>query len=265
MIVFLMIVFYVLAVNSVGKLGKNKKIGFKRAFWTSLILTPLVGLLLTKRSKDLSVSELQINAIKESNLESNHRLNANMTEVVRILLVVNLLMFVAELVLLTYGCEPYLQSIVLHSNISQTYQFITYQFLHAGLSHLFNNMFGLIMFGPVIERHYGKLKFILAYITFGILGALTQIYCNDGGSIIGASASVFGLITLFAIIDRSVIKIGRINLRVSLFAIFMILSEVIETLKFQNDKIGHFAHIGGVIFAILFFIIHYYATKTERR
>ena len=265
MVVFLMIVFYVLVANSVGKLGENKKIGFKRAFWTSLFLTPLVGILLTNRSRNLSVSELQINAIKEAKLESNHRLNANMTEVVRILLAINLLMFVAELLLLTYGGEPYLQSIVLHSNISQTYQFVTYQFLHAGLPHLFNNMFGLIMFGPVIERHYGKLKFILSYISFGILGALTQIYFNQGGSIVGASASVFGLITLFAIIDRSVIKIGRINIRISLLAIFIILSEIIETLKFQNDKIGHFAHIGGAVFAILFFIIHHYATKTERR
>lgn len=265
MLVFLMIVFYVLGVNSVGKLGDNKKIGFKRAFWTSLVLTPLVGLLLTKRSIELSVSELQINAIREANFESTNRLNTNMTELVRILLSINMLMFVAELLLLTYGGEPYLQSIVLHSDISQTYQFITYQFLHAGLPHLFNNMFGLIMFGPIVERYYGKLKFILSYIAFGILGALTQIYFNQGDSIIGASASVFGIITLFAIVDRSVIKIGRINLRVNLFAIFMILSEVIETLKFQNDKIGHFAHIGGAVFAILFFIIHYYATKTERR
>ena len=55
------------------------------------------------------------------------------------------------------------------------------------------------------------------------------------------------------------------NIRISLFAIWIILLEVIETLKFQNDKIGHFAHIGGVLFAILFFIIHHYATKTERR
>lgn len=265
MVVFLMIVFYVLVANSVGKLGENKKIGFKRAFWTSLILTPLVGILLTNRSRNLSVSELQINAIREANFESTNRLNTNMTEVVRILLAINLLMFVAELVLLTYGGEPYLQSIVLHSNISQTYQFVTYQFLHAGLPHLFNNMFGLVMFGPIVERYYGKLKFILSYISFGVLGALTQIYFNQGGSIVGASASVFGLITLFAIVDRSVIKIGRINIRVRLFAFFMILSEVIETLKFQNDKIGHFAHIGGAVFAILFFIIHHYATKTERR
>jgi len=265
MVVFLMIVFYVLVANSVGKLGENKKIGFKRAFWTSLVLTPLVGILLTNRSRNLSVSELQINSIREANFESTNRLNTNMTEIVRILLAINLLMFVAELVLLTYGGEPYLQSIVLHSNISQTYQFVTYQFLHAGLPHLFNNMFGLVMFGPIVERYYGKLKFILSYIAFGVLGALTQIYFNQGGSIIGASASVFGLITLFAIIDRSVIKIGRVNLRVRLFAFFIILSEIIETLKFQNDKIGHFAHIGGAVFAILFFIIHHYATKTERR
>jgi rhomboid protease GluP len=245
-------------------MGEDRLCGFKRLFWTSLVLTPLTGLFLVSRSRKLTTQEIQINEIKTS-FGSTDRLNINMTEIVRIILAINLLMFVAELVLLTYGGEPYLQSIVLHSNISQTYQFVTYQFLHAGLPHLFNNMFGLVMFGPIVERYYGKLKFILSYIAFGVLGALTQIYFNQGGSIIGASASVFGLITLFAIIDRSVIKIGRVNLRVRLFAFFIILSEIIETLKFQNDKIGHFAHIGGAVFAVLFFIIHYYASKTERR
>lgn len=264
MIVFLMIIFYVLATNSVAKLGEDRQCGFKRLFWTSLVLTPLIGLFLVSRSRKLTNQEIQMNDIKKS-FESNNRLNINMTEVVRIILAINLLMFVAELLLISYGYVPYLQSIVLNSNLSQTYQFVTYQFLHGGLPHLFNNMFVLVMCGPVVERYYGKLKFILVYVSLGVLGALTQIYCNEGGRIVGASASVFGILALFAIVDRSVIKIGRKNIRISLFAIWIILIEIIETLKFQNDKIGHFAHIGGAVFAVLFFIIHYYASKTERR
>ena len=265
MIVFLMIVFYVLATNSVAKLGEDRLCGFKRLFWTSLVLTPLIGLFLVSRSRKLTIQELQTNAIIKTNLESTNRLNTNMTEIVRILLAINLLMFASELFLISYGFLPYLQSIVLNSGLSQSYQFITYQFLHAGLPHLFNNMFALIMCGPVVERYYGKLKFILVYVSLGVLGALTQIYCNEGGRIVGASASVFGILALFAIVDRSVIKIGRKNIRISLFAIWIILIEIIETLKFQNDKIGHFAHIGGAVFAVLFFIIHNYASKTDRR
>ena len=263
MIVFLMIVIYVLVTNSVGKLGEYRKIGFKRAFWTSLLLTPIVGFYFTNRSRVLTTAELIVSGVAEKDLKSN-RLNTNMTEVVRILLSINLLMFVAEILLINYGFTPYLESIVLNSNLLQTYQFITYQFLHAGLPHLFNNMFILIMCGPIVERYYGKAKFVISYISFGILGALTQIYFKDAGSIIGASGSVFGILTLFAIIDRSTIKIGRANIRLSLFAIFIILMEIIQTLKFQNDKIGHFVHIGGMLFAVLFFIIHHYATKTER-
>lgn len=264
MIVFLMIVFYVLATNSVAKMGEDRLCGFKRLFWTSLVLTPLIGLFLVSRSRKLTTQEIQINEIKTS-FVSTDRLNINMTEIVRIILAINLLMFLAELFLISYGFVPYLQSIVLNSNLSQTYQFVTYQFLHGGLPHLFNNMFVLVMCGPVVERYYGKLKFILVYVSLGVLGALTQIYCNEGGRIVGASASVFGILALFAIVDRSVIKIGRKNIRISLFAIWIILVEIIETLKFQNDKIGHFAHIGGAVFAVLFFIIHHYASKTERR
>jgi rhomboid protease GluP len=264
MIVFLMIIFYVLATNSVAKLGEDRQCGFKRLFWTSLVLTPLIGLFLVSRSRKLTTQEIQTNAIKKS-FDQTNRLNTNMTEIVRIILAINLLMFVAELFLISYGFVPYLQSIVLNSGLSQSYQFVTYQFLHGGLPHLFNNMFVLVMCGPVVERYYGKLKFILGYVSLGVLGALTQIYCNEGGRIVGASASVFGILTLFAIIDTSFVKMGNFKIRIRIFAYLIILQEIIETLKFQNDKIGHFAHIGGALFAVLFFIIHYYASKTERR
>jgi len=263
MVIFLMIILYVLVSNYIGKVGDLRKIGFKRAFWISIILTPIIGILITFKSRKLYNHEILTNAIKETNSKLSDRLNTNMTEIVRIILAINYLMFIIEIILITDNI-PYLETIILNSEISQSYQFITYQFLHSGLAHLANNMFVLIMCGPVVERYYGKLKFLLFYLSFGVLGALTQIYCGDAGKIIGASASVFGILTLFAIIDKSFIKIRNYKIRIRIFAIILIFDEVIETLKFNNDKIGHFAHLGGAIFALLFFIIHHYGTKIKR-
>ena len=264
MIVFLMIILYVLICNYIGDIGINRKIGFKRAFWINIILTPIIGILFTIKSRKLTNNELIINSIKETNFVTYNRLNVNMTEIVRILLAINLLMFIVEVILITYDQMPYLDTIILNSEIKQSYQFITYQFLHSGISHLFNNMFVLVMCGPVVERYYGKLKFILWYLIFGIFGALLQIYYNDPGKIIGASASVFGILTLFALVDKSFLKIGKYKIRFRIFAYLMIVQEIYETLKFENDKIGHLAHIGGGITAVLFFIIYHYATKIKR-
>lgn len=54
-------------------------------------------------------------------------------------------------------------------------QIITYMFLHAGFMHLFFNMFGLVMFGGIIERSMGSQRFLFYYISCGIFAALVQM------------------------------------------------------------------------------------------
>jgi membrane associated rhomboid family serine protease len=53
-------------------------------------------------------------------------------------------------------------------------QFITYMFLHANFGHLFFNMFGLFMFGRVLETLWGSKKMILFYLVTGIGAALVN-------------------------------------------------------------------------------------------
>lgn len=48
------------------------------------------------------------------------------------------------------------------------FQLVTYMFLHGGIGHLFSNMFGLIMFGPLLERVWGHKRFIIFYFVTGI-------------------------------------------------------------------------------------------------
>lgn len=54
------------------------------------------------------------------------------------------------------------------------WQPITYMFLHGGFMHLFFNMFGVLMFGGIIERVFGSARYLLFYITVGIGAALVQ-------------------------------------------------------------------------------------------
>lgn len=54
------------------------------------------------------------------------------------------------------------------------WQPLTYMFLHGGFMHLFFNMFGVLMFGSIIERVFGSARYLLFYITVGVGAALVQ-------------------------------------------------------------------------------------------
>jgi len=54
------------------------------------------------------------------------------------------------------------------------HQFITYLFMHGNLPHLFFNMFGVYVFGQVLEQTWGPKRFLLFYILTGLGAALTQ-------------------------------------------------------------------------------------------
>jgi membrane associated rhomboid family serine protease len=55
------------------------------------------------------------------------------------------------------------------------YQFFTYMFMHAGLEHIFFNMFGLWTFGYVLENFWGPQRFLFYYIVTGLGAAFVQI------------------------------------------------------------------------------------------
>ncbi|MFA7473493.1 MAG: rhomboid family intramembrane serine protease [Spirosomataceae bacterium] len=48
------------------------------------------------------------------------------------------------------------------------YQYVSYMFLHGGFGHLFSNMFGLLIFGPLLERIWGPKRFLIFYFVTGI-------------------------------------------------------------------------------------------------
>lgn len=54
------------------------------------------------------------------------------------------------------------------------WQLFTYMFVHGGFTHLFFNMFALLMFGGIIERSLGSSRFLFYYISCGVGAALIQ-------------------------------------------------------------------------------------------
>ena len=106
-----------------------------------------------------------------------NRLFSNMPPVTKNLLIINVLIFGAMALIpaldvrLTKWCA-------LHYFTSPGFnvaQLFTYMFLHASLTHIFFNMFTLVMFGGIIERTMDSRRFLFYYLSCGIFAALIQM------------------------------------------------------------------------------------------
>lgn len=100
----------------------------------------------------------------------------------------------------------------------EVWRLVTFQFLHANLLHLFFNMFGLYLFGGMVEQFLGGKRYLAFYLVCGIFGGLTYLLLNLLGwglqtqflgllvhdprmPLVGASAGVFGVILACAYIE----------------------------------------------------------------
>ena len=128
------------------------------------------------------------------------------------------------------------------------YRLLTCMFVHADILHILFNMIALYSIGPVVERYYGKSKFLLIYLISGLLGSIfSGVFMTADSISIGASGAIFGLLgsicyftyyyraTLQGILRGSIMPVIIINL----------------VIGFLSSSIDLSAHIGGLIGGIL--------------
>lgn len=90
------------------------------------------------------------------------------------------------------------------------YRLFTSAFVHAlpsdppfGPLHILFNMLTLWMFGVVLERHIGRLRFLAAYLLSALGGAVSCYFlATPYSQTIGASGAVFGLIGTYFVVSR---------------------------------------------------------------
>lgn len=197
------------------------------------------------------------------------------------LLIVNFLAFVATWVLELRGID--LTSLLgLHFFLASDfhiYQFVTYMFLHGGLTHIFFNMFALWMFGNVIEQVWGPKKFIFYYICCGIGAGFVQEvvqygtymyeglaayqYVNTGSvqmttdayinlwTTIGASGAVYGILLAFGMIfpnERLFIIPFPFPIKAKWLIVGYFAIELFSAMSAPGDGVAHMAHLGGMLF-----------------
>lgn len=94
-----------------------------------------------------------------------------LTDVVKNLLIINVLMFLAGYVLSTDMLALYYPG----SDKFQPFQLVTHFFMHGSPMHLLFNMWALVMFGVVLETVWGPKKFLFFYLFCAFGAALLHI------------------------------------------------------------------------------------------
>lgn len=97
--------------------------------------------------------------------------------VVKNLIIINVILFLAKMILgsrFGINLEDILGLHYFGASKFYPFQFITYMFMHANLSHIFFNMFALWMFGATLENFWGVKKFLIFYFVTGIGAALVH-------------------------------------------------------------------------------------------
>ena len=140
---------------------------------------------------------------------------------------------------------------ILHGQI---WRLLTFQFLHASVGHLIGNMFGLFLFGLIVEGQFGPRRFLAFYLVCGLAGAVMYVVLWSTGILInssavpmvGASAGVFGVLMAAAHIapDMEIyIWLMPVQLRV-LAWLYMGMALYVVLTSGMNAG-GEAAHLGG--------------------
>jgi membrane associated rhomboid family serine protease len=130
----------------------------------------------------------------------------------------------------------------------EPWRLFTSIFLHGGVSHLFFNMFALIMFGPIIESRLGKRNFILFYLVAGVLASLIAFSFYPRA--LGASGAVYGVLGLIIILVRG-IKVMPLFIPIPMeLWKAVIVFTLLDVFIFSNVAVA--AHLGGLAVGLLY-------------
>ena len=166
--------------------------------------------------------------------------------------------------ILSFGLVPAAYTGGSQDLLSQVAAPITYQFLHGGWMHLIINMVTLAAFGAPVERLLGVRRFILFYLSAGIVAAFVQVllFPDSTDPVIGASGAISGVFGGVLMLMRyvgslpSLLPVAGIWIALNVF--FGIFGGAPGS---GGEQIAWAAHIGGFVYGLL--AIRFFAPRHE--
>jgi membrane associated rhomboid family serine protease len=189
-----------------------------------------------------------------------------------LLVIANVLAFLfQEKVLPRIADEGYFSLSLWGVEHGYVWQLLTYQFMHGSWPHLILNCWALFVFGRAVEWTIGKTRFLVLYLTSGIIGGLLQVLASllwphyFGGGTVGASASVFGVVATFALLfpEQQLIMLLFFVIPIKMRAkslLWLLLIITALGISFPRSQlaialggnVAHAAHLGGILTGLAF-------------
>lgn len=137
-------------------------------------------------------------------------------------------------------------------------------FLHANIGHLLYNLFGLALFGTILESVIEGKNFIALFFISGIAASFSVIPFYS--SALGASGAIFGVIGALAVLRPGmVVWVSYMPMPMFAAAIFWAIGDFFGIL--MPGEIANAAHLGGLACGVIAGLMmrEKYGLKKEKR
>lgn len=142
------------------------------------------------------------------------------------------------------------------------WQLVTAMFLHGSIGHIIFNMYGLYMFGSLMEKIWGWKRFLTFYMVTGILTNIfsTVVYLAMGTEaiyLLGASGALYALFLAFACYfpDATLYLFFAIPVKAKWAVLLMAGLSVFFQLTGSFGGISHIAHLFGFVAAFFYLLL----------
>lgn len=100
------------------------------------------------------------------------------------------------------------EGLILYPGSPDFFQFITYQFLHAGWAHILGNMWFLYLFGNAVNAKMGNVPYLFFYLAGGVFAGIGFSLTEMQNPVLGASGAIAAVTTAYLVLfPRSTVRL----------------------------------------------------------
>lgn len=180
--------------------------------------------------------------------------------VVKYLLFINIAVFVVQAAFLPELLTKLFA--VIPNRWYEPWRYVTFQFLHGGIGHIFFNMLALYFLGMILEAHWGGRRFLAFYLICGVVAGVVHVVLTPllnqpmWVPLIGASGGVYAVLLacavffpqirlfLYFLIPVPIRVVAAIFLGIALLNVLIGVRAAMEGGTIAGG-ISHPAHLGG--------------------
>jgi len=148
--------------------------------------------------------------------------------------------------------------------IFRIWTLITAVFLHSGVVHLLYNLFGLALFGSILEHVIGSRKFLILFFVSGLAASIISLPFYT--RVLGASGAVFGILGMLGIL-RPKLTVWLYHMPMPMFVALFVwaFGDIIGI--YSPSGTANIAHLGGLgigLIAGIYYRKHFRERKDKK-